>query len=57
MGMADYAFNRITAALNSQKQAVNGSRVLILGKLQTERQRPAREPFGEDSGVARRSGR
>jgi UDP-N-acetyl-D-glucosamine dehydrogenase len=31
VGMADYAFNRITAALNFQKQAVNGSRVLILG--------------------------
>jgi UDP-N-acetyl-D-glucosamine dehydrogenase len=31
VGMADYAFNRIVAALNSQKRAVNGSRVLILG--------------------------
>ena len=29
--MAEYAFNRITGALNSQKRAVNGSRVLILG--------------------------
>ena len=29
--MPDYAFNRITGALNSQKRAVNGSRVLILG--------------------------
>ena len=31
VGMAEYAFNRITSALNSQKRAVNGSRVLILG--------------------------
>jgi UDP-N-acetyl-D-glucosamine dehydrogenase len=31
VGMADYAFSRITGALNSQKRAVNGSRVLILG--------------------------
>jgi UDP-N-acetyl-D-glucosamine dehydrogenase len=31
VGMADYAFNRVTGALNSQKRAVNGSRVLILG--------------------------
>jgi len=31
VGMADYAFNRIAGALNSQKRAVNGSRVLILG--------------------------
>jgi UDP-N-acetyl-D-glucosamine dehydrogenase len=31
VGMAEYAFNRITGALNSQKRAVNGSRVLILG--------------------------
>src|SRR5829696_616653 len=31
VGMADYAFNRITGALNAQKQAVNGARVLILG--------------------------
>jgi UDP-N-acetyl-D-glucosamine dehydrogenase len=31
VGMADYAFNRITGALNAQKRAVNGSRVLMLG--------------------------
>ncbi|CAN5874283.1 nucleotide sugar dehydrogenase [soil metagenome] len=31
VGMPDYAFNRITGALNSQKRAVNGSRVLMLG--------------------------
>jgi UDP-N-acetyl-D-glucosamine dehydrogenase len=31
VSMPDYAFNRIAGALNSQKRAVNGSRVLILG--------------------------
>jgi UDP-N-acetyl-D-glucosamine dehydrogenase len=31
VSMAHYAVNRITGALNSQKQAVSGSRILILG--------------------------
>jgi UDP-N-acetyl-D-glucosamine dehydrogenase len=31
VGMASYAFTRITGALNSQKQAVSGSRILIIG--------------------------
>ena len=31
VGMAPYAFTRIAGALNSQKQAVSGSRILIIG--------------------------
>jgi len=31
VGMAPYAFTRIAGALNSQKQAVSGSRILLIG--------------------------
>ena len=54
--MPQFCVAKVGRALNSQRKALNGSRVLVVGRgLQGERQRHAREPGAEgDRAAARR---